>query len=885
MFVNDVGGGSWEEINDGIAGSNFGWPGTEGYTSNPNYRSPLYAYAHGSGSTTGCALTGGTFYNPPTNQFPSEYLGTYFFSDYCSSWIRRFDPSTGSVTGFATGASSPVDLKVGPDGSLYYLGRSGGKVMKVAYTGSGAPQITSHPSDQTVSVGQGATFTVAASGDPPLSYQWQRNGAPIGGATASSYTLSSAGAADNGAQFRCVVTNTAGSATSNSATLTVSSNTAPTGTITAPAVGTLYSGGQTINYAGTGTDTQDGTLAPSAFTWWVDFHHDTHTHPFLAPTSGSQSGSFTIPTSGETSANVWYRIYLRVQDSGGMTQTSYREVQPRRATLRLETNPGGLQVTLEGQPLGTPALVSSVVGMVRTLGVVSPQTMGGINYEFESWSDGGAATHNISTPASDTTYTAVYRVIAAPPTSEAVSLIRQDCTGFSNCYTSLAAWEAAFGGINFGASGCSAGNLVCANKIAVAQIDGAWSSADTTPVLIDGWTTDATRYIRIYTTPAARHDGKWNTSKYRLEVPSGDVLRIYDNHVQVEGIQVRTTAATSSSREVQVYSQTAAANDIRISHCIIRGSGANSSGLRADLGVILRAWNNVIYDARREYFGGIRFDGSEAYLYNNTIINSYYGIRSSTSGSVRAKNNLVMPEAGGSGYSGTFHASSNYNASSDGTTTGGANDRQNQTFSFVNAAGGDYHLGSGDSGAKGFGTNLSTDASLAFGDDIDGEARTIPWDIGADKVTGGFSNLAPSAVSVTPSSGIGSSQTFSFVSSDANGYTDIATMQAVISADLNPTNSCYTHYDRALNAVLLLNDAATGWIGPLTLGASGTIQNNQCIVNGPGSSRSGSGNNLTVNLALTFKAGYGGVKNIFLSAQDTLGQTSAWLTRGPWTVP
>jgi len=216
-------------------------------------------------------------------------------------------------------------------------------------------------------------------------------------------------------------------------------------------------------------------------------------------------------------------------------------------------------------------------------------------------------------------------------------------------------------------------------------------------------------------------------------VTTGDVLTIRDDHVRVEGLQVRTTAATSPSREIMVQFQTAGANDIRISHCIIRGSGENSSGLRAESGMILRAWNNLIYDAGRPFFGGIRFDGSEAYFYNNTIIGSYYGIRSSTSGSVRAKNNLVAPKAGGTGYSGAFHASSNYNASSDNTSTGGANDRQNQTFSFVNAAAGDYHLAPSDTGARGFGTNLSADAALAFSDDIDGQARTVPWDLGSDE--------------------------------------------------------------------------------------------------------------------------------------------------------
>jgi glucose/arabinose dehydrogenase len=411
MFINDVGQSAWEEIDDGIAGSNYGWPATEGPTTDTRFRSPLFWYGHGPSITTeGCAITGGAFYNPATPQFPSSYTGTYFFGDYCNGWIRRYDPATNTASAFATNVSGEVDLRVADDGSLYYLARDAGAVYRVSYTGSQAPGITTQPASRTVAVGQSATFTVAASGTAPLSYQWRRNGGNIAGATAASYTLASAQLADNGAVFDVVVTNGFGSATSNTATLTVTSNSAPAATITAPANNTLYSAGDTITYSGTGTDPEDGNLPASAFTWQVDFHHDTHLHPFIPATSGSTGGSFTIPRVGETSANVWYRIHLTVKDSGGLTSTTYVDVVPRKVTLSLATSPSGLQVTLDGQPVTAPTSVVGVVGITRTLGVVSPQTVGGVSYEFVSWSDGGAATHSINTPASNTTYTATFRV-------------------------------------------------------------------------------------------------------------------------------------------------------------------------------------------------------------------------------------------------------------------------------------------------------------------------------------------------------------------------------------------------------------------------------------------------------------------------------------------
>ncbi len=123
MFVNDVGEHSWEEINDGVAGANYGWPNSEGPTVNPLEASPVYAYGHGSGALLGCAISGGAFYDPPAPVFPASYAGSYFFADFCGDWINRLDPGSNAVESFATGIDRPVDLRVGPDGALYYLAR------------------------------------------------------------------------------------------------------------------------------------------------------------------------------------------------------------------------------------------------------------------------------------------------------------------------------------------------------------------------------------------------------------------------------------------------------------------------------------------------------------------------------------------------------------------------------------------------------------------------------------------------------------------------------------------------------------------------------------------------------------------------------------------
>ncbi|MEP6920682.1 MAG: immunoglobulin domain-containing protein [bacterium] len=249
-------------------------------------------------------------------------------------------------------------------------------------------------------------FSCSANGSTPLNFQWQRNMADISGAMGTSYAIQSVTAADNGALFRCVATNAFGSAFSNNATLTVPSNQPPSPVITAPAAGTFYNAGDTINYAGTATDNEDSSIPPSAFTWSVVFHHDTHTHPFIPPTSGSTFGTFTIPTVGETAANVWYRIHLVVTDSGGLATEVTRDIFPNTVTLNFTTNPAGLSINLDGQQHADGYSELNVVNMQRALGVPSPQTLNGVVYSFASWSDGGSQTHNINVPASNTTSTA-----------------------------------------------------------------------------------------------------------------------------------------------------------------------------------------------------------------------------------------------------------------------------------------------------------------------------------------------------------------------------------------------------------------------------------------------------------------------------------------------
>ncbi|MDF2454930.1 MAG: hypothetical protein K0R51_923 [Cytophagaceae bacterium] len=423
IFVNDVGAGSWEEINEVLAGKNYGWPGIEGVRTNQtppaNYQDPYYAYNH----SNGCSITAGQFYNPTTANFPTAYIGKYFFGDYCNGWLKTIDPVTKVVANFATNIDRPLDVAVSSDGTLYFIARGGisggsddantsssnGVVWKVNYTGNGIPVVAVNPVNKTVSAGEPVTFIINASGNPAPTYQWQRNGVNIAGANAVSYTIPVTALSDNGAKFRVVVSNSAGTATSTEATLTVLNNALPVANITAPAVGTKYSGGTVITFSGTGTDTEDGNLPANAYTWKIDLHHfdaPAHTHPALEPVSGITSGTFTIPVEMETSPNVFFRIYLTVRDGLGASHTVYRDVTPNTSSITLATNPAGLAVKLDGSSVTAPYTFTGVSQIRRELEVLSPQTLNGVTYVFSSWSDGGARAHTISTPAANSTFTA-----------------------------------------------------------------------------------------------------------------------------------------------------------------------------------------------------------------------------------------------------------------------------------------------------------------------------------------------------------------------------------------------------------------------------------------------------------------------------------------------
>jgi glucose/arabinose dehydrogenase len=186
MHINDVGQNTWEEINVGAAGANYGWSVCEGTCATAGMTNPIYQYSSAVGAP--CAITGGAFYNPAIQAFPAQFIGKYFFADFCAGWIKTIDPLNPPPTGTAvdafTSISLPVDIQVANDGSLYYLARGVNAVFRVQYEGGPTLAIN----DLTITEGNAgtsvATFNVllspASSQTVTVNYSTANNTASAG---------------------------------------------------------------------------------------------------------------------------------------------------------------------------------------------------------------------------------------------------------------------------------------------------------------------------------------------------------------------------------------------------------------------------------------------------------------------------------------------------------------------------------------------------------------------------------------------------------------------------------------------------------------------------------------------------------------------------------
>jgi hypothetical protein len=204
-------------------------------------------------------------------------------------------------------------------------------------------------------------------------------------------------------------------------------------------------------------------------------------------------------------------------------------------------------------------------------------------------------------------------------------------------------------------------------------------------------------------------------------------------------------------------------------------------------------------------------------------------------------------------------------------------------------------LNAATSSASGVGNNLTVNLDLSFApafagtktvfmQTTDTSGMATGWQSeGSWAATVTMGNVPPAAVSVSPSSGSGPRQTFSFVFSDGNGFADLPWAQMLFNDILTIVNGCYVHYDRAFNVAYLRNDDSSDWLGPVLLGTNITLENSQCVLYAATSSAASADTNVTVELDLGFKPAFTGLKGIFMQTQDNAGAPTLWQTRGSWT--
>jgi PKD repeat protein len=445
LWGGDVGWNDWEEINripnaTDAAVENFGWPCYEGNNRQSGYdaanlnicetlygqagavTAPHFAYHHSSKVVanetcpTGSSSVAGLQFEFAGDSYPAEYDDALFFADYSRDCIWAMlkgadgNPAPGLIRTFAAAAANPVNLERGPGGDLFYVDFDGGTIRRIRYTASNQQPIadaTASPTtgDAPLTVNFDGTGSTDPDGDP-LSYAWDLDGdGAYDDSTASQPTYTYTANGTYAAGLR--VTDGRGGSGTDSVTITVG-NTRPTATITAPAAGTTWRAGEAITFSGSATDAQDGTLPASKLSWSLVLQHcpsNCHSHP-LQDFAGVAGGSFTAPDHEYPS---YLELTLTATDSGGLTHSVTRRLDPRTVVLTFQTSPGGLQLTVGSTTSVATFSRTVIVGSTNSISAISPQTKSRKTYIFGSWSDGGAQTHNIVAPATATTYTARFK--------------------------------------------------------------------------------------------------------------------------------------------------------------------------------------------------------------------------------------------------------------------------------------------------------------------------------------------------------------------------------------------------------------------------------------------------------------------------------------------
>jgi len=306
---------------------------------------------------------------------------------------------------FDVSNGGPVQLLTGPDSNLYYVayvyGTNTSEIRRIRYqSATNTPPIAKASAAPTSGLPPlTVNFSSGGSSDPdgdPITYGWNFGDGGTSTQANPSHTYGSTGA------FTAILTVTDSKGASGTAQVTITAgNTKPTATILSPADGSKYTIGTAIVFQGRGTDPEQGTLTGASLVWDVLLHHNEHTHFDFYPKYYGETGSFVPVDHGD---NTWLELCLTATDGGGLTDTKCVKLVPNATTLTFKTKPGGLQLVFDGVSRATPFSVTVPVNATRE--IIAPAIQG--NRTFQSWSDGGAATHTIVVGSQPATYTATY---------------------------------------------------------------------------------------------------------------------------------------------------------------------------------------------------------------------------------------------------------------------------------------------------------------------------------------------------------------------------------------------------------------------------------------------------------------------------------------------
>lgn len=415
LLSGDVGGDAWEELNVIEAGGNYGWPLAEGVCDGCPYINPVYTYPHTPPPAKAGSITSVMVYTGTT--LPEEYRNKVFIADYTLGFIKylTFDSTYRSFISeqmLDADAGTVVQLDQGPDGNIYQLNIYPGELSRIGLSDGNRTPVAKAAATPVAGLAPlEVAFSSAGSNDPdglPLTYNWDfGDGAASTAANpAKTYTV-------NGV-YNAKLTVSDGVKTAEATVKITVGNRLPTAAVTSPLNNMKYNAGDTITFSGSGTDPEDGVLPGSAMRWKVDFHHADHIHPFRDNIVGT-GGSFIIPTSADNGPTTWYRVHLTVTDSAGLTDTKYVDILPNLVNLTWSANLPEAKFTIDGIPKTGLFSEQAVVGVERVVAALSPQYVPGGQYQFVSWSDGGAASHTITTPAADTTFQVTYEKLLFPP--------------------------------------------------------------------------------------------------------------------------------------------------------------------------------------------------------------------------------------------------------------------------------------------------------------------------------------------------------------------------------------------------------------------------------------------------------------------------------------